>query len=78
MPKGTGNTSSGHAQGGSHGHSGGGGAQHQGGGSHGGGHRAMTASDASRIQSSQAKTNGDMLFSGFAARAQRAAARNSK
>jgi hypothetical protein len=36
----------------------------------------MTGSDASRIQSAQAKSGGDMSAGGFSARAQRAAAHN--
>ncbi|KAK7894443.1 hypothetical protein LTR67_006204 [Exophiala xenobiotica] len=36
----------------------------------------MTKSDAARIQSSQAKSGGDMSSSGFPARAQGAADRN--
>ncbi|KAK4704230.1 hypothetical protein P7C70_g1986, partial [Phenoliferia sp. Uapishka_3] len=36
----------------------------------------MTQSDASRIQSSQAKSGGDMSSSGFAGRAQSAGDRN--
>lgn len=38
--------------------------------------KPMTGLDASRIQSAQAKTGGDMSSEGFAARAQRAAAHN--
>ncbi|KAI0815578.1 hypothetical protein GGR55DRAFT_629398 [Xylaria sp. FL0064] len=38
--------------------------------------KAMTSSDASRIQSSQARGGGDMSSDGFAARAQSAGARN--
>ncbi|KAI0906399.1 hypothetical protein F4824DRAFT_106839 [Ustulina deusta] len=37
---------------------------------------AMTPSDASRIQSGQARSGGDMSSGGFAARAQSAGARN--
>ncbi|KAH7312711.1 hypothetical protein B0I35DRAFT_437571 [Stachybotrys elegans] len=41
------------------------------------GHQSsMTSQDASRIQSSQAKSGGDMSSGGFAARAQSAGARN--
>ncbi|KAF2019150.1 hypothetical protein BU24DRAFT_418759 [Aaosphaeria arxii CBS 175.79] len=36
----------------------------------------MTGDDASRIQSQQAKSGGDMSSGGFSARAQSAAARN--
>jgi hypothetical protein len=38
----------------------------------------MTQSAASRIQSSQAKSGGNMSSSGFAARAQSSGAKNSK
>ncbi|KAI1351212.1 hypothetical protein F5Y01DRAFT_325549 [Xylaria sp. FL0043] len=38
--------------------------------------KAMTSSDASRIQASQARGGGDMSSGGFAARAQSAGARN--
>ncbi|KAJ3028677.1 hypothetical protein HDV00_010097 [Rhizophlyctis rosea] len=44
--------------------------------SSGGKSTPMTTSDASRIQSSQAKGGGDMSAHGFAARAQSAGARN--
>ncbi|KAG9672091.1 hypothetical protein KCU99_g5207, partial [Aureobasidium melanogenum] len=45
--------------------------------SSGGGEKhAMSGSDASRIQSAQAKSGGDMSSSGFAARAQSGAANN--
>ncbi|KAI9094126.1 hypothetical protein DFS34DRAFT_629977 [Phlyctochytrium arcticum] len=37
----------------------------------------MTTSDASRIQSSQAKSGANMTSSGFSARAQAAGAKNS-
>ncbi|KAI0433452.1 hypothetical protein F5Y09DRAFT_74062 [Xylaria sp. FL1042] len=42
----------------------------------GGQGKAMTSSDASRIQSTQSRGGGDMSSGGFAARAQAAAARN--
>ncbi|KAI1121093.1 hypothetical protein F5Y10DRAFT_272438 [Nemania abortiva] len=38
--------------------------------------KAMTPADASRIQSGQARSGGDMSSGGFAARAQSAGARN--
>ncbi|KAI1166074.1 hypothetical protein F5B18DRAFT_649162 [Nemania serpens] len=40
------------------------------------GSKPMTGSDASRIQSTQAKSGGDMSSGGFPARAQAAAAKN--
>ncbi|KAI1501532.1 hypothetical protein F5X99DRAFT_408930 [Biscogniauxia marginata] len=38
--------------------------------------KAMTSSDASRVQSGQVKAGHDMFSAGFAARAQSAAAKN--
>ncbi|KAK8085730.1 hypothetical protein PG997_007001 [Apiospora hydei] len=46
------------------------------GGCGGGKGSPMTPSDASRIQSGQARSGGDMSSGGFAARAQGAGARN--